>query len=117
MVLLVLSGILKKSGTATDIGGAGAVTVENGVQVIDLTANGGYSPRYIVAQAGMPTELHVITNGTYDCSSSIVIPALGYQKLLAPTGEEKVEISADQASGTLRGTCGMGMYSFEIAFK
>ena len=92
------------------------VSIENGTQIITLTAKGGFSPSSIVATAGLPTELRVATNGTYDCSSVIVIPELGYQQTLQPTGTETIQLSAAQAQGTLEGTCGMGMYDFEITF-
>lgn len=93
-----------------------SLIIENGVQIIDLTAKGGFSPRFIEARAGIPTQLQITTNGTYDCSSSVVIPNLGYEKILEPTGIETIPIAAAQAQGTLEGTCGMGMYRFEIAF-
>lgn len=85
--------------------------------MIDLTAKGGYSPNYIEAKAGIPTELHVTTQGTFDCSASLVITSLGYENILEPTGVETIAIAANKAKGTLEGTCGMGMYDFEIAFK
>ena len=95
----------------------GGVIMENGRQIIDITARGGYTPNFIEARAGLPTDIRVLTDGTYDCSSSIIIPSLGYQKMLQATGTETISLTADQAQGTLEGTCGMGMYRFEIAFK
>ena len=93
-----------------------AVMVE-GKQVIDITAKAGFSPREVVAKAGVPTILRIATQETYDCSSSIVIPKLSYQKFLQPSGTEDIEISAEQATGTLQGTCSMGMYGFQIKFQ
>ena len=93
------------------------VRLENGVQIIDVTAKGGYTPSFIKAQADLPTELHITTNGTYDCSSSLRIPALGYESLLKPTGTEIVSVPADRANGVLKGTCAMGMYTFDVAFQ
>jgi len=61
--------------------------------------------------------LKISTNGTYDCSSSLVIPSLNYRKFLQPTGVEEITIPKDKAIGKLRGLCGMGMYSFEIRFQ
>ncbi|MFZ2500967.1 MAG: cupredoxin domain-containing protein [Minisyncoccia bacterium] len=100
-------------------GGATAptATIVDGIQVIDVTAKGGYSPRVVIAKAGVPTILRVTTNGTFDCSSSIVIPKLSYQKFLQPSGTEDIAISAEQATGTLQGLCAMGMYSFQIKFQ
>lgn len=91
--------------------------IENGVQVIDITAKGGYSPRVVQAKAGVQTVLRVITNNTFDCSSSIVIPKLSYQKFLQPSGVAEISIPADKAVGTLQGTCAMGMYNFQIRFE
>lgn len=116
--LLIVSQVFMRSDNGTvqnDL--AAPVVMENGVQVITIAAKGGYSPQSIQAQRGVPTELRVTTNGTYDCSSVLVIPSLGYNGNLKATGTETIEISADQAQGTLDGTCGMGMYSFEIAFQ
>jgi len=96
--------------------GVGPVVIENGVQIITIAAKGGFSPQMIEAQSGIMTKLRVMTNGTYDCSSTLIIPSLGYNETLQPTGTETIAISAAQAQGTLDGTCGMGMYNFEIAF-
>ncbi|PIR82927.1 hypothetical protein COU19_03255 [Candidatus Kaiserbacteria bacterium CG10_big_fil_rev_8_21_14_0_10_56_12] len=90
--------------------------ITDGVQFIDIAAKGGYSPRVIVAKAGVQSVIRVATNGTFDCSSSVVIPALGYQKFLSPTGTEDIVLSPEQAHGTLQGTCTMGMYSFRVEF-
>lgn len=91
--------------------------IVDGKQFIDITAKGGYSPNVITAKAGMPTVLRVATNGTFDCSASVVIPKLSYQKFLPPSGTENIVISAEQATGTLNGLCSMGMYSFQIKFE
>jgi plastocyanin domain-containing protein len=106
-----------KLSTASDNAPAPTAVITDGKQIIDITAKGGYTPRVVVAKAGMPTTLRVATSGTFDCSSSIVIPKLGYQKFLKPTGTEDIAISAEQAQGTLQGTCSMGMYNFQIKFQ
>ena len=93
------------------------VTVVDGQQVIDITAKGGYSPRVVVARAGVPTILRMNTNGTFDCSAALVIPKLSYQKFLPPSGIEEIVIPAEKAQGTLQGLCSMGMYSFQIRFQ
>jgi plastocyanin domain-containing protein len=116
--LLIVSQVFMSGGSgAVQNDLAGPVVIENGVQIITIAAKGGFSPQSIEAQSGIPTELRVMTNGTYDCSSTLIIPALGYDEILQPTGTETITLSADQAQGTLDGTCGMGMYNFEIAFK
>jgi len=92
------------------------VSVENGVQIIDLTAKAGYSPKKTVAKAGMPTKIEVATDGTFDCSSTILIPSLSYTKQLPSSGTTEVDLGTPQV-GALQGTCGMGMYRFEIDFQ
>lgn len=98
-------------------GATPTASLVDGKQTIDLTARGGYTPRVVVAKAGVPTILRVTTKGTFDCSASLVIPKLSYQKFLPSTGTEEIAISADQAQGTLQGTCAMGMYNFQIRFQ
>lgn len=101
----------------SDAGGTLSVTIVDGTQFIDIAAKGGYSPRVVKAKAGVPTVLRVKTNNTFDCSSSVVIPRLSYQKILQPSQTEDIAISAEQAQGTLQGLCSMGMYNFQIKFQ
>lgn len=91
--------------------------IKDGIQYISIDAKGGYSPKVSTAKAGIPTKLIVKTNGTYDCSSSLVIKSLGYQKILQQTGEEVIDIGTPKAGEPLRGVCGMGMYNFLINFS
>lgn len=92
-------------------------TIVGNKQIIDIRAKGGYSPRVVVAKAGVPTIVRVTTNGTFDCSASLVIPKLSYQKFLQPSGTEEIMITAEEAQGTFQGLCAMGMYSFQIRFQ
>lgn len=91
------------------------IEIKDGTQYITIHARGGYSPKTSTAQAGMPTKLIVKTNGTYDCSASLVIRSIGYQKILSQTGEEIIDLGSPQA-GTLQGLCSMGMYNFSVNF-
>jgi Cu+-exporting ATPase len=106
-----------KPGAVTESVGAPMATFVDGKQLINISAKGGYSPRVVVAKAGVPTILRVTTNSTFDCSASVVIPKLSYQKFLKPSGTEDIAISAGQAQGTLQGLCAMGMYNFQIKFE
>ncbi|MCA9355197.1 hypothetical protein KC865_01440 [Candidatus Kaiserbacteria bacterium] len=98
------------------IAGAEAV-VEDGVQYIDITARGGYFPRVTKAKAGVETVIRVRTEGTYDCSSALVIPDIGYQSYLKQTGVEEIKIPLEKTKGKLRGMCSMAMYQFEVDFE
>lgn len=92
------------------------VEVKDGIQYINITARGGYSPRKSVAKADIPTVLRFNTNGTFDCSSSVRIPSMNINKMLAQAGSTDIDLGNPKL-GTLQGTCGMGMYFFEVEFQ
>ena len=92
------------------------VEVIDGKQVIQIKAKGGYSPMKVTAKAGMPTTLRVTTKGTFDCSASIRVPSMDISEALPPTGQTDIDLGTPE-SGKLAGTCGMGMYPFEIDFQ
>ncbi len=103
--------------TSTDSPLINNVTIEDGKQIVTISAKGGYSPKVTEAKADMPTTLRVETQGTFDCSAVLAIPSMNYQKNLPPSGVTEVEIPPQKAGSTFEGLCGMGMYRFEIAFK
>ncbi len=93
------------------------IEIKDGIQYVTIDAKAGYSPKVSTAKAGIPTKLIVKTNGTYDCSASLVIRSVGYQKILPQTGEEMIDIGTPKAGEPLQGVCGMGMYNFLINFS
>ena len=93
------------------------VEMRDGIQYITVNAKGGYSPKVSSAKAGIPTKLIVKTDGTYDCSASLVIRSVGFQKILAQTGEEVIDLGTPKAGQPLQGLCGMGMYNFAVNFN
>ncbi len=97
---------------------AGTALIDTlGKQMVDIRAKGGYSPRETTAKANMPTVIRVTTDGTFDCSSGITVPALGYRANLPPSGVTEIPVPP-QAPGTeLRGLCAMGMYHFTVNFN
>jgi len=95
---------------------ANNVSVVDGKQIIEITARGGYSPRKSVAKAGLPTIIRFNTNGTFDCSSFVRIPSMNIGQSLAQSGTTDIDVGTPSAK-TLQGTCGMGMYPFEIDFQ
>ena len=118
--LVVGVGIIFVGGSkkdTTNTGSAQSVEIKDGVQFITINAKGGYYPQITEAQAGIPTKLIMKTNGTYDCSASLVIRSVGFQKILPQTGETEVDIGAPKRGVPLLGVCGMGMYSFQINFS
>lgn len=116
---LIIVGAIFYSSPARNPDLAGAVPAAlqaDGTQIITIAARAGYTPRLSSAKAGVPTLLRISTKDTYDCSVSLVIPKLKYQKFLQSNGVEEILIPAEQAKGTLSGLCSMGMYSFKIVF-
>lgn len=104
------------SETADEAPTASNVYMEGSVQVVEVQVKGGYSPRKSVARAGVPTVVRFVTNSTFDCSSAVRIPSLDISKNLSATGKEDIDLGAIDA-GILHGSCGMGMYPFEIDFR
>jgi plastocyanin domain-containing protein len=122
VALVVSLGIVFMGGSKSndsDLGSTQAQNIEmrDGVQYVTINVKGGYSPKISEAKAGVPTKLIVKTDGTYDCSASLVIQSLGYQKVLAQTGEEIIDVGTPKAGEPLQGVCGMGMYNFLINFS
>ncbi|TSA44724.1 hypothetical protein D4R51_03230 [bacterium] len=95
---------------------ANNVSIVGGKQIIEITAKGGYRPGNSAAKAGIPTILRFNTNGTFDCSSAVRIPSMNITKFLPQSGSTDIDIGTPQL-GTVLGTCGMGMYRFQIDFK
>ena len=114
--IIFLGGSKDNINTATNEAGENS-EIKDGVQYITVNVRGGYSPKVSMAKAGIPTKLIVKTNGTYDCSASLVIRAVGFQKILSQTGEEVIDIGIPKAGEPLQGVCGMGMYNFLINFS
>lgn len=92
------------------------VSIVDGVQIIEIDAKGGYLPRQSVAKAGIPTVIRFNTTATFDCSSSVRIPSMNISKMLPQTGSTDIDIGV-QSAGPLEGSCGMGMYPFEVVFE
>lgn len=122
LIALILIGstlIFTKGGpknSKADVAVVSNVTVENGVQIVEIKARGGYSPRTSLAKAGLPTVLRFNTNGTFDCSSSVRIPSLNITRNLPISGLVDIDLQKPKV-GTLKGSCGMGMYPFEVIFQ
>ena len=95
---------------------ANNVSVIDGKQIIEIKAKGGFSPEHSVAKAGIPTILRISTSGTFDCSSAIRIPEMNISQNLPISGSTDIDIGV-QKVGTFQGTCGMGMYPFDIKFE
>lgn len=113
---LAVAGKSRSESESADTKIAQNVEVRDGVQYVTIYAKGGYTPRVSNANANIATKIVVKTNGTYDCSSALVIRSIGYQKILPPSGEEVIDVGTPRA-GLLQGICSMGMYHFVVKFQ
>ncbi|HBD25196.1 MAG: hypothetical protein A2566_01205 [Candidatus Zambryskibacteria bacterium RIFOXYD1_FULL_40_13] len=117
--VLLIGGVVvlgkNNSGAENDVP-ANNVTVVDGVQIIEIKAKGGYFPRKSIAKAGMPTIVRFNTAGTFDCSSYVRIPSMNIGQNLSQSGATDINLGI-QLAQSLKGSCGMGMYPFEIEFQ
>ncbi len=106
----------KSGGDIGQVANLNNISIVDGKQIIEITARGGYQPRKSIAKAGIPTIIRFNTKGTFDCSSAVRIPSLGISKSLPQTGSTDIDIGEGKL-GILQGSCGMGMYPFEVEFE
>lgn len=92
------------------------VSIVDGQQIVEISAKAGYTPRVSEVKAGVPTTLRINTQGTFDCSSQIRVPSLGISRSLPPSGVTDIALGTLNP-GVLNGTCGMGMYPFQLDVK
>lgn len=69
----------------------------------------GYSPKTIPIKPNRRIRLVVEGKDPYSCASHLVIPSVGVSKALKK-GENVIEF-VSPASGTVRFSCSMGMYT------
>lgn len=103
-----------RSPSESEVAQSQNVEVRDGVQYVTVTAKDGYAPRVTRIKGGIPTKLVVKTDGTYDCSASLTVRSVGFQKILQPTGQEVIDLGTPNSGEKVQGVCGMGMYNFEI---
>jgi len=107
-----LSQTWTKEGVAIETG-IGA----DGTQNLAVLAKGGYYPLTVRAKAGVPTVLRLYTNKTYDCGRAFYLPDLKKEAVLPVKGVTTFALGSPKKGTSLFGTCGMGMYTFEIRFE
>ncbi len=96
------------------VGPVAGPATKNGAQVLRIDAQSdGYAPDTISARAGVPTKLVIKTQDTRSCILYTVLPSLGLQTALPPTGETEIDLGRLQP-GTIPISCSMGMYSGTI---
>lgn len=86
---------------------AAAVT-DSGMQEINVTVKGGYSPDLIVVREGMPVRLNFYRDETASCSERVIFGDFGIARDLPSFKTTPIEFTPDKA-GEFTFTCGMNM--------
>ena len=82
---------------------------------IEVTEN-GYFPQILHLPANQDVTIEWVTRNTQSCARSVVVPGLGYQKILPTTGRVKLNIPPQEKGAIIRYTCSMGMYPSQLVF-
>ncbi|HEX8845434.1 MAG TPA: cupredoxin domain-containing protein [Pyrinomonadaceae bacterium] len=85
-----------------------AKVVEEGVQEIEITVKGGYSPDVVVVREKTPVRLNFYRDETASCSEQVVFQDFGIVRDLPPFKTTAVEFTPDRP-GEFTFTCGMSM--------
>ena len=81
---------------------------EGGVQEINVTVKGGYSPNVIVVKENQPVRLNFYRDETASCSETVVFSDFGIAKDLPPFKTTPIEFTPDK-TGEFNFVCGMNM--------
>ncbi|MFH8773687.1 cupredoxin domain-containing protein [Streptomyces sp. NPDC017958] len=87
---------------------AGAARLEGGVQRVEVTVRGGYSPDLIKVRQGMPVEVVFDRQEAGECTSRVVFPDLKVGAGLPAHTRTTVRLNPDRP-GSFGFDCGMNM--------
>jgi plastocyanin domain-containing protein len=79
-----------------------------GVQEINITVRGGYSPDVVVVKEGSPVRLNFYRDETASCSEQVVFGDFGIARDLPAFKTTPVEFTPEK-KGEFTWTCGMNM--------
>jgi plastocyanin domain-containing protein len=85
-----------------------ATETAGGVQQVQITVKGGYSPDVVVVRQGRPVRLDFFRDETASCSETVVFGDFGIARDLPAHQTTSVEFTPDRA-GEFTWTCGMNM--------
>lgn len=85
-----------------------ATETAGGVQQVQITVKGGYSPDVVVVRQGRPVRLDFFRDETASCSETVVFGDFGIARDLPAHRTTSVEFTPDKA-GEFTWTCGMNM--------
>ncbi|GCB50758.1 heavy metal translocating P-type ATPase [Streptomyces sp. NL15-2K] len=110
-VVVILAAVLLVAGLGWFFFGprrAGAARVEGGVQRVEVTVRGGYSPDLIRVREGTPVELVFDRQEAGECTSRVVFPDLKVGAGLPAHTRTTVRLNPDRP-GSFGFACGMNM--------
>ncbi|MDA3040537.1 MAG: HAD-IC family P-type ATPase, partial [Actinomycetota bacterium] len=87
---------------------ASKAAVRDGVQEVNITVKGGYTPDLIHVQRGVPLRLNFDRQESGDCTSRVVFADFGASKTLPAFGTATLELTPDKV-GEFGFACGMNM--------
>jgi plastocyanin domain-containing protein len=85
-----------------------ATVSDAGVQEINVTVKGGYSPDVILVREGMPVRLNFYRDETSSCSEQVIFGDFGIARNLPAFKTTPIEFTPGKA-GEFTFTCGMNM--------
>ena len=95
---------------------ASAVSSSGGVQEVDITVKGGYSPDVIEVERGKPVRLNFYRDEENSCSEELLMPDFSIRRELPAFKTTLIELLPQQA-GRFDFTCGMGMLRGTLLVK
>ncbi|HEY0003583.1 MAG TPA: cupredoxin domain-containing protein [Pyrinomonadaceae bacterium] len=81
---------------------------QSGVQEINITVRGGYSPDVIVVREGLPVRFNFYRDETNSCSEQVVFGDFHIARSLPAFKTTSIEFTPDK-TGEFVFTCGMNM--------
>lgn len=90
--------------------------VSEGIQSIDITVDGGYSPDQIVVQAGQPVRLNFLRKDPSSCLEQIILPDFNKAVDLPLNKAATIEVVPPEA-GSYTFHCGMNMFHGTLTAK
>jgi len=92
------------------------VELQQGIQELTITVDGGYEPNYIMVQAGQPVRLNFFRKDANSCLEKVLLPDFGIDVNLPLNKTTAVEFTP-QKPGEYQFTCGMRMFRGVVAVK
>jgi plastocyanin domain-containing protein len=89
---------------------------ESGLQEINVTVKGGYTPDTIVVKQGQPVRLNFYRDETSACSEQVIFGDFGVIKDLPAYKTTTIEFTPDK-SGEFAFTCGMNMLRGKLVVR